>query len=314
MTDRAVDSRFEMPDIIRCIAICLLLTAHICQEVESPLGGYFGFPGIYFISLGGLAVTLFLIVSGAALELTYSGAVEYKNFFFKRLLRIYPVYYMSFFFAAAVLMVRSFHRTGTLTGAFAGITLNDVLWDLAGFRAFTGDWGGDILMTGWYIGLIMCLYAIYPVISHYITRHPHRSIVCLLVISFLSRWLLGKYPILPTRPIDWFPLCRVFEFALGIYTIRIVSKSCLRKSFFPAQCRILIRFVNAISFPLFLVHYPLLFLISFFLSRNLGMLPSIFNYLLISTLVAWFILIIDKRIPRTVVMKYLVRPISLEKA
>ncbi len=58
-------------DLIRSVAIILVLVAHIGQAFESPVGMFFGIPNFYYVSLGGLAVTIFLILSGLTLELSY---------------------------------------------------------------------------------------------------------------------------------------------------------------------------------------------------------------------------------------------------
>jgi peptidoglycan/LPS O-acetylase OafA/YrhL len=53
-------------DLIRCVAIVLLLLAHISQAINNPFGS-FDIPHFYHVSLGGGAVTIYLILSGIVL-------------------------------------------------------------------------------------------------------------------------------------------------------------------------------------------------------------------------------------------------------
>ena len=63
--------RFIGLDLVRCLAIALLLLAHIGYAIKSPIGNAFGLRNFYYVSFGGLAVTIFLILSGVVLELQY---------------------------------------------------------------------------------------------------------------------------------------------------------------------------------------------------------------------------------------------------
>ena len=96
--------RIVILDIARCVAIVMLIMAHTAQVMGSPLGGFFGIKGFYYASIGGIAVTIFLIISGLAIGLQYgSKETKYYSFIIKRILRIYPVYYMSVFIGIIVL-------------------------------------------------------------------------------------------------------------------------------------------------------------------------------------------------------------------
>jgi hypothetical protein len=45
--------------------------AHIGQSIDSPWGDAFGVPNFYYVTLGGVAVMIFLALSGAVLQLQY---------------------------------------------------------------------------------------------------------------------------------------------------------------------------------------------------------------------------------------------------
>src|SRR5713226_2596915 len=87
---------------------------------------------------------------------------------------------------------------------------------ITGFCAFAGAGIlGCSLIPAWFIGLILSLYAVYPWLSRLMNRTPRATLLALLLISLASRLTVEGY--LQNYPLEWFPLCRVFEFGLGIY-------------------------------------------------------------------------------------------------
>lgn len=287
-------------DLIRCFAVTLLLVAHIGQTIHSSIGNFFGVPHFYYVSLGGLAVTIFLILSGAVIELQYSKKnIGFLRFIFKRILRIYPVYYLSLLFGLVIYSIQSYQDTGHIIASFSKFGIVDILLCITGGYAFVGRWAGPFVGTSWFILLIITMYMIYPFLSCVIRRHPVVSICILLLISTLSRLLLGSYEVLPKRPLDWFPLCRIFEFSLGIYLADILPKNFSRFFEPSKRLRSVITFISALSFPLFLVHYPILFLINDLTRRGVNQILSICCYVFISILLSWIILEIDNKLPRS---------------
>lgn len=291
--------RIVILDIARCIAIVMILLTHIAQTTKSPLDFFVGIKGFYYVSLGGIAVTIFLIISGLVIELQYgSKEIKYHIFVIKRILRIYPVYYLSLFIGIIALLFYS----DTLTKVISDFRLIDVFLCITGFYPFAGKWGGPFVATSWFIGLIMTMYLLYPVLSKSFKKSPHRTIIILFIISMASRILMGRYGYFLHRPLDWFPLCRVFEFGFGIYIAHIFHPSHMNiiktTGFFSPFFRV----ISDLSFPLFLVHYPLLIFLNSFSSSDINYHLSVIPYLFISLLLSWIILLIDKRIPRSLIL------------
>jgi peptidoglycan/LPS O-acetylase OafA/YrhL len=284
-------------DLIRCVAIVLLLLAHIGQTINSPLGSFFGIPHFYYVSLGGLAVTIYLILSGASLELNYGGRnIKYFQFILKRCIRIYPVYYLSLLFGIVIYFIRFYYASGDFSTGFLKLGIRDIVLSITGGYALAGEWGGPFVATSWFIVLIMTMYFLFPFLSREIGKHKIVSIVVLFLISFLSRFILGKYEILPNRPLDWFPLCRIFEFSLGILLAIVLQGRSLNNRESPRHVFSFVQFISKISFPLFLVHYPLLFIIPFLTSRGAYQLLAICLFVIISLTASWIILAIDDRL------------------
>jgi len=290
--------RFVGFDLARCVAIVLLLTAHIGQLVGSRVGEFFGIQGLYHVSLGGVAVTLFLVISGAVLELHYGRCrVGYRDFIARRILRIYPVYWLCLVVGIALFVVGSWLGPEDFSAGSAQVDWSDVVLSISGLYAFAGEWGGPFVATSWFVGLIMVMYLIFPLVSRCIKRRPLTALAVLLVTSVASRLLLGRYEVLPTRPLDWFPLCRVFEFSLGVYLATVLPK---RAYDFGRGCRggAVVVFVGKLSFPLFLVHYPLLRVMTFLTANGVTQAVAVASFLAAALLASYVILLTDRRIPR----------------
>lgn len=296
--------RYISLDLVRCVAICLLLMSHIGQTIGSPLGIFFGIPHFYHVSFGGLAVTIFLILSGIVLELQYGNKnINTPKFLIKRILRIYPVYYLSLLFGIVVYSMKSYYYTGNIISNFSSLGVHDIILCITGAYAFVGEWGGPFVDTSWFIALIITLYLFYPFLSIKIKKNPNTYICVIFFISVLSRLILGKYQILPMRPLDWFPLSRIFEFSLGIYLVTILPQKAFNLLESKKPYSFLISFLSTLSFPLFLVHAPFLFIIKYLPMRGTNHLLSILCYLSVSVLFSWILLEIDKRFPRSFLLE-----------
>lgn len=287
-------------DVSRCLAVVLLLLAHIGQTIVPPMRTFFfSILGLYTVSIGGLAVTIFLIISGAALELQYGGKdIRYSSFIAKRCWRIYPVYYLSLLLSIIIYAIRSCSEKGDLLAGFSGLGIKDLVLSITGGYAFWGEWGGPFLATSWFIALIMTMYLLFPLLSRLIAKYRNVSIGLLFFISVVSRIIVGRYEILPTSPLEWFPLCRVFEFSLGIYLSSFLSKLSFGYVESSRQLRSLTAFLSKLSFPLFLIHYPLLIVIGWLTERGVNQWAAICTYLLISLALSWIVLSIDDRLPK----------------
>ncbi len=292
--------RYVVLDVLRVIAISLLLTAHVGQALGHPIGGLFGLKNFYYISLGGLAVTIFLILSGIVLELQYGGdQIEYSTFILKRALRIYPIYYLSVLLGIGLYFLKKHLDGFTVYSTIQRLNISDLLFSLTGGYSFAGKWGGPFVATSWFIGLIMAMYLIYPSISQALKRRPIFILCATCIISVITRIVFGNSSLLPNRPLDWFPLCRIFEFTFGIFIANQIPKY-----FFHAFDNMniyvekSINFISLLSFPLFLIHYPLCFVIHFFTTRGVAKSLSIISFLFISCLLSFIAMKIDDIVPR----------------
>ena len=247
------NGRLLFIDLSRIVGISLVIISHLYY-----IGGGYYFPWLYFsfhyperpvfrIDVGTIGVWLFIFASGASLALRKYSFGSLKNlgkFYGNRLLRIYPIYWVAVIFSIMIEPV-----TSTLT-------LSDYVRWFSGFQIFfiTDNSWGKINGSYWFIGLIISLYFLFPVIYSAMNKHPHVSLLSLFLINIASRAIMWNYFFQFVGVTDWFPLCQIFDFGLGIYLVQKWSGLKMWK-FTSGRT---IAFAGELVFYLYLVHVPLM--------------------------------------------------------
>ncbi|MFH1366796.1 MAG: acyltransferase family protein [Patescibacteria group bacterium] len=290
--------RYALLDLIRVLAVFMVVFFHLSTRFSSFFSKGIFIGRLYYLSLGCLAVTILIVLSGLVLTLEYQGKkINFREFIFKRLFRIYSAYLFIFFFALVLFIIESSNYQ---------ITVKEFIGTLTGFGAFFGLWQlGDpysffnFFATSWFIGLILSLYLLFPLLHQLIKKYRLKALLFFLVISIFSRALLVSTPLMEKIVLEWFPLARLFEFSLGIYLGFAVKPAVWEIINSRPKWNNFLRFASEISFPLFLVHYPLLF-ICFDLWRKIGLnvVLALLLYLAVSIWVSWFFAYISKIILR----------------
>jgi peptidoglycan/LPS O-acetylase OafA/YrhL len=292
-------NRSTILDLVRGIAVVLVVLSHtgsrtILAAGGSPHGlfGVFGIREFYRVSIGGFGVAIFIVLSGLCLQLRNAGAdtVPWGRFIVKRCCRIYPVYYLTVLIGIPMYYWR--------TGALPHFDLLDYVCTATGFYAFAGRWGGPLVGTSWFLGLIMSLYFLFPAITRPMKKHPHATVLGLFAISMLARFLIGRYAPVPiqvvVQAVRWFPLCNVFEFGLGMYLATVVNMRFWERLNGNAFLDSMAAFVGRLSFPLFLAHFPLIVVLDNLLNRGVKASWAITAYLIAALGISMALLAIDR--------------------
>ena len=285
--------RYVLLDLIRVFAAGLVVWFHIALSTDLP--GRTGpvIPGFYYFSLGNVAVTIFLILSGMVLELTYGQEkIEWWQFFSKRIKGIYKVYFPALVMVLLIFLAKNIFYNHTSLFYCSNCTLLNSACSVVGFCAFIGEWGGPFMRTAWFIGLIITLYAFFPFLSNILTQRPYLNLAALLAISIAGKVLIKDTGLLAGNAIEWFPLVRMFEFTLGMYLAQRVPHSVLTSlnSFKYSKA---ITFLSALSFPVFLIHYELEFVITILRNNNFSLFSSIIFYLVVTLLLSYIVLLLS---------------------
>lgn len=238
--------RSSLLDVLRILAIGLIVTGHVGDKLALQL--WWGKPyntDLYFFDEGTLAITILLVISGIGLQFHDHGK-GILMFYTRRLQRIYPVYWMTL--AITIVLGLMFH--------WKAVPTNGVDWVLSitGFCAFGGGGiSGCGFTPAWFIGLMLSLYTLYPVLSRCMKLNPRVTLIALFFISVVSRLTVERY--FPSFPREWFPLCRVFEFGLGIY---LAQAGWLARAFqwtATSSIQRTLEVLSELSFPVFLLHW-----------------------------------------------------------
>ena len=233
-------------DLIRITAMLLIVFWHVIANTNEF--GYLKF-GIWFhnliyINIGAIAVALFFFISGVSLQYNHAIITSCKDFYIKRLTRIYPALWLSVIFGLLI-MPRD----------VLPVDAAKVMWSLSGvfalFRVYVlNPWT-------WFLGTIIIFYLIFPFLSSAISKWTVPSMIFIFTLSASSRYLLNVYPIYIT-PDQWgffdvlmpstFPLSNLFTFSLGIFSIQ--------RGFFPENIHNIkaLSFISALSYPIYLIH------------------------------------------------------------
>ncbi|WP_087022511.1 acyltransferase family protein [Thaumasiovibrio subtropicus] len=330
--------RSVLLDMLRLIAIALVFIAHFGQLFEHEIGAFFGIKNVYYVSLGGVGVTLFLILSGLLAGLTDAkrfiepkdqtvsfSSKKYYQYVIKKLLRIYPVYWVS-----VILSIIGYGLSGVvlkerLLPLFPNGVLTDLFGSTTGFYAWFGLWGGPFNPPSWFIALIIPLYLLFPLLQYLLWRWKWVALLTLLCVSIVSRiwvgqhgvvllgtslfndieaWVYRLYGFMPGRPGDWFVLCRVFEFSLGIFLAYRVPKAVWFKLQLGRLNQPIAR-LSDLAFPLFLLHVPFLFFPEWLSLQGLQPWLAIVVFMMLLLPLAWGVSCLDAVFPRRTVTRWL---------
>lgn len=169
-------------DFIRAVALVAILIIHFNATVT----GYFTLPHKLFASalpfgiyLGDFGSSLFFIVSGAALALTVSEKQGWLTFYKKRAKAIYPLFWLAWIVCFSIRFVT---KPGYYAAAKTPTLLLTVL-GLDNFAVAAGWVGTDFACVGeWFLGSILFLYLLFPLLQRGLKRNPWITWICTLAV------------------------------------------------------------------------------------------------------------------------------------
>lgn len=170
--------------------------------------------GIY---VGGLGVSLFLIISGAALTWTYKRPVDLRRFYWKRFKGIYPAFWTAWVLAVLYYFIRS--------GGYPPIQapLRNIVFTIVGMDGLVANFGVSTayLLGEWFLGFILIFYLVFPVLLWAVDRYPVPTAIILLVVYGISLYVLSSRPWIPSAVL--LPV-RLPELAFGMYFVKYVKR------------------------------------------------------------------------------------------
>lgn len=186
--------------------------------------------------LGPYGVAIFFILSGLSLMYTYDGKLDLKKYFVNRFKGIFPMFWLAYLI---VFFIRFSLSAGTYN---YGLERWKLIWTITGmdgyFNLFDTNW---YILGEWFLGCLILLYILFPVLKIGIEKKPIITGVVILAI-YLTAQLWYKYLNCPI-PIDNFFLFRIPEFAFGMYFIKYWKTPNAVSGIISLLCLIVLNFI-----------------------------------------------------------------------
>lgn len=184
---------FDFVRLLACLFVCVV---HFNASLSGYQNGVFLYgnsiiPNFILrnrVYLGTLGVNLFFIVSGASLMLSYKPEDNAIGFYRKRVLNIYPAFWIAF---AIATFIDFFRYKGMVDGSplnlaisFAGLdgylsALNLIPWEY-------------YKLGEWFLGCILLLYMGYPLVHRFLKRFPKTAVGCFCVMYMASLYAIRQ--------------------------------------------------------------------------------------------------------------------------
>lgn len=204
-------------DLVRALATLLVVLSHFNNPFLSD-GRYLLTNQPFGIYVGDLGVSLFLIISGAALAYTYERPVDLRRFYWKRFKGIYPAFWIAWLLGTLYFFV-----------ALNGVPPNaaparSLIWTLLGVDGLASVLGFTTayLLGEWFLGFIILFYVVFPLLLWCVDRFPKTSAMSLLLIFAVTFVVMKTY--FPSIPGSVILTMRLPELAFGIYLVRHIRR------------------------------------------------------------------------------------------
>lgn len=204
-------------DLIRLFACLCIITVHFNATVSGfELFGKFQYenslvPNRYFgVYLGEIGVSLFFLISGAALMIS-NETTSLKDFYKKRFLNIYPMFWIAFAAATGLSFI--------LDKRLAAVPAWKIIFSIIGYDGYLQTLGllhGSFYQIGeWFLGCIITLYIIWPLLRKGMKAVPALVWIAALLLN------IGVYAAL--KPgwvyLNWF-FIRIPEILFGMTVVK----------------------------------------------------------------------------------------------
>lgn len=205
-------------DFIRAIAaISIILTHYNARYIlllEEPVWKNVVLTGtVANIYIGNWGVSLFFIISGAALMYTYDDKCNLKYFYKKRFKAIYPMFWIAY----AMGFLYYFYIYKAIP--FNAPKIN-FIFTILGMDGYLMENIPTFYILGeWFLGAIILMYIIFPFLRIVLDKHP-KILAFFVVIIYLC--VIWKYD-LPLSQ-NKFLLTRIPEFLFGMYFVKYMKK------------------------------------------------------------------------------------------
>jgi len=202
-------------DFIRSISILSIVIYHInvYMTMHNIKGDYIFKISYANVDLGNIGVGLFFVISGAALMYTYEEKFFLKEYFKKRFLALYPMFWIAY----SVTFLCLFYKYKSLNHSAPDWTF---ILTILGMDGYLSYFISDFYVLGeWFLGCIILLYLCFPILRKLVIKKPKIlfSCICIFYIVFVQKYNFKM-------SIDHNFLIRIFDFLIGMYFVKYIKK------------------------------------------------------------------------------------------
>lgn len=216
---RAKKPRLFYLDWIRAIAAILIVVTHFNNPYLEPTRFFVNRPfGIY---IGGLGVSLFLIISGAALMYNYGDreSLDLRTFYTKRAKTLYPMFWVAFVVANILLFIRN---NGYIFVPRHKITAIFSFFGMDGYASAFGV-GTFYVLGEWFLGFIILFYIVFPLLRVGVNKMPIAT-VCIVLALYAATVAFFAFYQIPRVPSDILLTTRLPELVFGMIFVKFIKK------------------------------------------------------------------------------------------
>lgn len=203
-------------DFIRALAAVAIVITHynaIFLYANPPISNCFVLDAFVFnIYIGSFGVSLFLIISGAALMYVYDGKINLKTFYWKRFKTIYPMFWIAYAVGFCYVYIYKGNWGTTQVPKW------HLLYSLIGMDGYVSEVIPTFYLLGeWFLGFIVIFYIVFPALKWAMDRHP--VILAVLVMAvYIYLQIDYKIPFASSKNL----LVRLPELLFGMYFIKYI--------------------------------------------------------------------------------------------
>lgn len=203
-------------DFIRALATLIIVLTHFNNPYLAE-GGYLLTNMPFGIYVGGLGVSLFLAISGAALTYTYRRPYSLRTFYWKRAKGIYPMFWTAWIIAFIYLFISS---GGIAPG---NPPLRNFIFTILGMDGLAANFQihTAYILGEWFLGFILIFYLVFPLLLWGVDEHPVITGILGGGIYLVSFFVFSHYPGLPTAVLL---STRLPELLFGMYFTKYVRR------------------------------------------------------------------------------------------
>ncbi|MBT2290228.1 acyltransferase [Paenibacillus albidus] len=205
-------------DFIRALSVLSIVIFHFNASLGTRS---IGIIKIFFDTypngnLGRIGVSLFFILSGAALMFTYQKKFALKNYIKKRFLAIFPIFWIAY----AIVLLYYFYKYYAINPFSPVVPKWTFVLSLIGMDGYLVALIPNFYMIGeWFLGCIIILYGCFPLLRPLVIKYPKILAICALIIyvAVVQNYIFKIQ-------IDYNIFARLPEFLFGMYFVRYIKK------------------------------------------------------------------------------------------